>query len=145
MGVKGFNLRPVTQTILHEPVLSYQGIYGNCLQAAIASFLGLPLDAVPHFVLFAWYKPALELWARGRGMTVREKATTGIPGFPCIVGGASERGIEHVCIAAGGRIVWDVHPSRAGLVTITDAMWFEPWPDEDRTCWMCDTPWKDPA
>lgn len=39
-------MTPVDQTILHDP---QTGAIGNCMQAAIASLLDLPLDAVPHF------------------------------------------------------------------------------------------------
>lgn len=49
---------------------------GNCLQAAVASLLELPLDAVPHFNndrrpgLGGWL--AMREWARGRGQDFRE-------------------------------------------------------------------------
>jgi hypothetical protein len=126
----------VTQTILHDPaqdgVPFGERIFGNCLQAAVASFFGWPLDAVPHFSQFLWWDTALELWARGLGYTVRTMQTTEIPEGRCILGGKSPRGVAHVVVAQGGEIVWDPHPSRGGLVSITDAMWFEESePDDD--------------
>ena len=35
-----------TQTILHDPD---NGLLGNCMQAAIATVLGLGMEDVPHF------------------------------------------------------------------------------------------------
>jgi hypothetical protein len=120
----------VTQTILHDPELAEQGVYGNCLQAAVASVLRLPLDAVPHFAAFHWWPQALTMWAYGRGLKVCGERTTSIPDRLCIVGGISPRGVDHVVVAHGGRVVWDPHPSHDGLVSIKDATWFEDNGDE---------------
>jgi hypothetical protein len=120
----------VTQTILYDPEMQKLGVYGNCLQAAVASLLDRPLDSVPHFSLFLWWNGALELWARGEDLTVHTKDTDTIPERRCIVGGKSPRGVAHVVIGEGGKVAWDPHPSRAGLTTVTDVMWFEPWKHE---------------
>ena len=131
----------VTQAILHDP--QRPEVPGDCMRAATASLLELPLDAVPHFVTFLWWQPAAELWARGRGLTMRyaDVATPAdIPLFRHILCGRSPREISHCVVAEEGRVVWDPHPSRAGLATVTDAWWFEPWPHEDDHCWTCGTP-----
>lgn len=131
----------VTQTILHDPY--HPDVPGNCLQAAIASLLGLPLNAVPHFVTFTWWVGAIELWARGRGLHFRaaKVADAGeIPLFRHILSGQTERGISHVVIAEEGWVVWDPHPSRAGLTSVDTAWWFEPlddYPDEAKKCCLC--------
>lgn len=129
----------VTQTILFDAELNRQGVIGNCLQAAVASLLDLPLDAVPHFSSFVWWPAAMELWARGRGLTVVTEDCTfdTIPTRRCIVGGWSPRGVQHVCVAEAGEITWDPHPSRDGLEGVTDAMWFEPWTHGDPACFFC--------
>jgi hypothetical protein len=127
----------VTQTILYDPERNAAGIYGNCMQAAVASLLDLEMDAVPHFAQFLWFPAAIELWARGRGLTRRVVQTDVIPQERCIVGGLSPRGVSHVCVAEGGRIIWDPHPSRAGLDTIVDAWFFDVWAHDDLGCWAC--------
>lgn len=129
----------VTQTILYDP--ANEVVHGNCLQAAVASVLELPLDAVPHFSQFAWWDAAMELWARGRGLTVRKWLTETIPDERCVLGGQSERGVLHSVVGEGGRIVWDPHPSRAGLVTIKDAFTFDVMTNEGSVCWFCRDPW----
>lgn len=118
------SIREVTQTITYDPDREADGIYGNCLQAAVASLLDKPLDAVPHFSAFLWWNEALTLWARGEGYLVEGERTDTIPDRLCIVGGKSPRGVPHVCVAEHGEILWDPHPSRDGLVTITEATWF---------------------
>ena len=126
-----------TQTILHG---DHPDVPGNCLQTAVACLLDRPLDSVPHFVTFLWWPAALELWARGEGLTVHTEDTTTIPERRCIVGGRSERGVAHVVIGEGGQVVWDPHTSRSGLVTITDVMWFEKWDHRESSCWACGKP-----
>lgn len=125
MGTRIVSAR-VTQTILADPELQKQGVYGNCFQAAVASLLDLPLDAVPHFAAFEWWPQAVQLWAWGRGLRMVGERTQTIPERACIVGGRSPRGFAHVVVAEGGVIVWDPHPSRDGLTTVEDATWFEP-------------------
>ena len=127
----------VTQTILATDEIGPRAVYGNCWQAAIASMLKLPLDAVPHFSQFTWAGPALELWLRGRGLTYRHEITNVIPDRLCLVNGHSPRGYLHSTVGFGGQVVWDPHPSHAGLVDVTEIEWFEPWPDGDRTCLAC--------
>jgi hypothetical protein len=127
----------VTQTILHDPEMAKIGVYGNCLQAAVATLLDRPLDSVPHFSLFLWWNMGLELWARGEGLIVRTEQIDAVPERRCIVGGKSPRGVSHVCIGEGGRIVWDPHPSRAGLTSVDSATWFESWEHPDHECPFC--------
>ncbi len=116
-------MREVTQTIMAGET---DGVIGNCLQACVASVLDLPLDAVPHFSAFLWWPEALRLWAKGEGWEVKGETTSTVPDRLCIVGGVSPRGFAHVVVGQHGRVVWDPHPSRAGLTTIRDVTWFEP-------------------
>ena len=127
----------VTQTILFDAVRqAEQEVYGNCLQAAVATVVRLPLDAVPHFSAFVWWPQALTLWAYGRGLRVMGERATAIPEIPgrtYIVGGKSPRGVAHVVVGRNGQVVWDPHPSRDGITEVTDLTWFEP-RDENEPC-----------
>jgi len=110
----------VTQTILAG---REDGVPGNCIQAAVASLLSLPIDAVPHFLLWRIWSRALSDWLAERDLAIRVRYVTEIPTERCIVAGRSPRGVAHVCVAEGGAIVWDPHPSRDGLVSVAEA-WF---------------------
>jgi hypothetical protein len=117
----------VTQSILYTPEGEARGVYGNCLQASVASALGLDLDAVAHFAAFAWWEPALRLWLRGRGLDWRQVG--GVPPGRSIVIGPTARGTgDHAVVGDGGEIAWDPHPSRAGLARVDRAYVLERWP-----------------
>jgi hypothetical protein len=110
----------VVQTILAG---RGDGVPGNCVQAAVASLLDLPIEAVPHFLLFDRWNHVLTDWLNERGYGIRVLNATEIPDERCIVAGMSPRGVAHVCIAEAGRIVWDPHPSGDGLTKVDEA-WF---------------------
>lgn len=103
-------LTRVEQTIMAEedPLVP-----GNCLQAAVATLTRLPLDAVPHFLLFGdlWWQAFL-LWLDGAGYelvtpeTVEERV---------LAMGPSPRGFYHAVIVDGERTL-DPHPDQTGLV-----------------------------
>lgn len=115
----------VSQTILatgSDPVLP-----GNCLQAAIASVLRLPLEAVPHFALFrggSW-RDALHLWAAGRGLTVHQEPVRAVPHQLCVVEGIAHTPHHHAVVGYAGDVVWDPYPGGVGLAVVTDSTWFE--------------------
>ena len=93
---------------------------GDCWRAAVASVLRKPLDLVPHFILFGDSWPqAFDLWLAWEGLRQHGTRTDVIPDEVCIVGGPSPRGILHACVGMNGRIVWDPHPSRDGLLSVT--------------------------
>lgn len=115
------------QTILASPELAEQGVYGNCMQAAIATVLRKPLDAVPHFGAFAWWPGALRLWLRGEGLDYTVMKAPPIPEERAMLCGKSLRGYAHAVVSEGGRIIWDPHPSRAGLTTISGAYVIHAW------------------
>ena len=128
--------RRATQTIFADDEQRGDGVYGNCLQAAVASLLDLPLDAVPHFSQFVWWDKALELWARGRGLTpisvtVDDPVALEWPDN-CIVYGQSPRGISHAVAIIGGEW-WDPHPSRSGLTSYQQVVTLESWPNREES------------
>lgn len=135
-------LREVTQSILYSPENEARGVLGNCLQAAIASALGLDLDAVPHFGAFTWWDAAARLWLRGRCLDWRwAPVGRGLPTGRCVVVGLSPRQTgRHAVVGDGGRIAWDPHPSRSGLTEIQGAYELRRWPGgapEDEACIAC--------
>lgn len=114
----------VTQTILlGDP----SGRPGNCLQAAVASLLDLPLDAVPHFVESTgdWVEE-LAAFGRDHGYDVtwhgydQEPPTVGLA-----VGGTNRSSEKHCVVYRDGGVVWDPHPSHDGLTSIAGYVHFE--------------------
>lgn len=111
----------VTQTLLAG---RDDGVPGNCVQAAVASLLGLPIEAVPHFLLWEQWNYVRASWLEERGYALTCTQTQELPPLGrCIAAGMSPRGIRHVCVAEDGRIAWDPHPSGDGLVSV-DEIWF---------------------
>lgn len=126
----------VTQTILYSPEAEARGVLGNCLQAAIASALGLDLDAVPHVGAFTWWEPAARLWLRGRGLDWR--MVGGIPPGRSIVVGTTVRNTgQHAVVGDDGDVAWDPHPSRAGLVIVLRSYVLEEWPTGQPSACVC--------
>lgn len=117
----------ITQTILASDELLEVGVYGNCMQAAIATVLGRPLDGVPHFAAFAWWPGALRLWLQGEDLDYTVISGPEIPQERAMLVGKSCRGHGHAVVSEHGRIVWDPHPSRAGLTEITGAYVIHDW------------------
>lgn len=108
---------------------------GNCTQAALASLLDLPLDQVPHIILFHdWYR-ATKLWLDGRGKKLRVYTDSvssraywehiGVEvadldrapsGQMMLALGHSHNGPwAHIVVWKGGELVHDTHPNRLGL------------------------------
>jgi hypothetical protein len=117
-------LTGVTQTVIgrgpehNEPC-------GNCLQAALATILGLPLDEVPHFLengpAAGWWD-RMNAWLIARfGVALLGLTSEGgweVPPVLHLMQGRTIRDSEHVVVGFAGRMVWDPHPSRAGLVDV---------------------------
>lgn len=107
----------VTQTILHDPD---SDAIGNCMPAAIATLLDLPLDDVPHFAEHDDWDVRFDAWCKERGLIWSSLNVTQVPDWaPCLLVGKSPRGIAHVVVGRGLSTVWDPHPSRDGLTSIT--------------------------
>lgn len=103
--------------------------YGDCVRASYATILDLPLEAVPRFdpaVLGGEEQRDRERrWLASIGLTLVEissdpealpSAVLGLipPGLH-LISGISPRKLGHRCVGMNGRVVWDPHPSRAGL------------------------------
>lgn len=106
-------VREVTQTIL---VNDTSGRPGNCLQAAVASLLDLPLADVPHFLESADWEESLISFLLWRGWVLTYRPAHGPPPRFGLALGVSPRGVPHAVACREGT-VWDPHPSRDGLTT----------------------------
>lgn len=112
----------VTQTILLDDSAGRQG---NCLQAAVASLLDLPLDEVPHFIEFDDWFGELVAFAAALGFEVTYQAPPATPPALGLALGQSARGVTHVVVYRDRQAVWDPHPNRSGLVTVEAFLHFE--------------------
>ena len=100
-------MRPVDQT-------GYGVSDGNCLSAALASILEVPVEAVPRFVRV---DGRLLGWLADRALSASVFPAGTPPAGYSIAVGPSLRfaGLMHACVAYDGAVVHDPHPSREGL------------------------------
>lgn len=121
-------MREVTQWILAgDP----SGVPGDCVRASVASLLDLDPMKVPHFIcqddVRVWHY-ALIGFAAEHGYRIDRRAVgedEPLPEFGLAIG-QSPRGVSHAVVAVGGKVVWDPHPSRDGLVDVRQAVEFIP-------------------
>lgn len=91
---------------------------GNCLQASVATLLNLPLEAIPHFMLFGdklWWD-ALILFMRSKGFDVLGWVEGNPPHDDKYYLTSMECGNKEFChavITKNGVIVHDPHPSKS--------------------------------
>lgn len=107
----------VDQTILHG-----NGLRGNCLQACIASIMELDIEEVPHFANHEgadWFD-RMNDWFIKRGMWILyiQDDYGFMPHGYSIICGTSPRQVRHSCVALDGKLIFDPHPSRAGLIEV---------------------------
>lgn len=126
----------VDQTIMHG-----EGRKGDCFRACLATILGMPIAAVPHFALLDFEDGVLVsmeaaiAWVNLKGYEVDTmndpKDWDGATPLPlCTINGTSPRGIRHSVVGSveTGEMVHDPHPSRAGLAHISSRFYFFPVP-----------------
>jgi hypothetical protein len=117
---------PVTQTRLH--IKDRDGNVtqkGNCFQAAVASIMDLPLDEVPNFIEYSddeWFEKFIGFLDTRGYEYAWHYVNDGreIKGYS-IGSGISPRAtkdcrITHAVICLDGEMVFDVHPSRDGVL-----------------------------
>ena len=100
-------------------------VMGNCMQAAAASMMEVPLDEVPHFAAQgdAWWSSFVE-WHAERGYAV-EIFTTPVRDRIGYVTGKSPRGdFWHLVIGDHERVLHDPHPSRDGIAEAPMEWWY---------------------
>lgn len=112
-------MKPVDQDKFYVPDVSR----GNCQQAAVASILGLSLAEVPNFMdapeeVGFW--GAYNAFLKSKGFLDIELPINRAPDCYYLVYGKSLRGVSHATIYRAGKLVHDPHPSRDGLVAISE-------------------------
>lgn len=106
-------MKPVFQTRFGDPE-------GNCLMAAVASILGVPLDDCPD--LYEHEKRDRNWWLTLERWLLRDHhfapiwCVEYVPAGYSVISGNSPRGLRHSCVALDGKLVHDPHPEGAGLV-----------------------------
>ena len=121
-------MKPVFQTRFDE---SGTGP-GNCMQAAAASMLELPLSMVPNFIDYSdSFKHMREFFER-YGIQLVEMHRNVEPHGLYFETGISTQGHEHIVLCRGGRLVHDPNPHGRGLVLRRGVIWPKPLTDEAR-------------
>lgn len=120
-------MKPVLQTDFVEYDAEGKQIkYGNCLQAAIASVLELPLEEVPNFIMMgpdpSYGHYNMHKWLEERGIVMhrlREGRNWSFPTYHLAIG-KTVRGTNHAVIYKEGRLAHDPHPDGTGLIEAKD-------------------------
>lgn len=127
-GPTHIGLTPVTQRYEGWP-------RGECVRAAYAALLDLPIAQVPRFdpaslAIGEEQRDKERKWLATLGLRLIEvsmsKDLAPIPGevlelvppVLTLLSGISPRGFGHRCVGTGGEVLWDPHPSRAGLTQV---------------------------
>jgi hypothetical protein len=109
---------PVDQDRFHD---ASTGSRGNCVQACVASILGLSLADIPNFA-DAKDGPsqhlALESWMSDRGIELLLMPGNYVPDAFYLGIGPGPRGCYHMVVMRDGSLAHDPHPSRAGLLDV---------------------------
>lgn len=132
-------MKPVKQTIFGDGENGNKA--GNCLSACLASILEIPIEEVPVFSAMGddWFKNLFE-WLKSKNCEYHGCArgtwilhyTTGIDGYFIVNGLSPRAGIDgnsskmrHSVIFHKGKMVFDPHPSDAGLMSMDEAYMIE--------------------
>ena len=104
--------------------------WGDCLRACIASVLELRREDVPDFAQdfgHRWFRELVR-WAEQRNLHAfcvsTESLITNVHpnNLFWIAFGECVRGYRHTVVCQSNVVVWDPHPSRAGLLELEDAL-----------------------
>lgn len=114
---------------------------GNCWQTCAASILDLPIEALPDqvdvedagqsfnnaLIAYLWKHHRMSLvvlhqWAMRAPVCIED--VYHIACGPTVR--TSTNGVNHCVVARAGEIVWDVHPSRAGLLSVNEFQFIVP-------------------
>ncbi len=121
-------MRPVTQRTVGWPE-------GECVRASHATILDMDIDDVPPLDpatadMIGVDQDRLEReWLASIGLglieisvppdqSIPDEVLGCMPEVPHFMSGISPRGHGHRVVGVGGRVVWDPHPSRAGLTSV---------------------------
>lgn len=121
-------IRQTTQRITGWP-------WGECVRASYSAVLDIPIDEIPPLDpgtaqrLGQNQGDRERAWLASIGYDLLEigveppdelapEVLACAPDVPHLMSGISPRGYGHRVVGVSGRIAWDPHPSRAGLVTV---------------------------
>lgn len=112
----------LTQSCIHDPE---NGLIGTCLAASIAMVIGVPESEIPtrylHVETGLWWETLQEdLEKLGWEILYAPWPDLLEPKGWHIINGPSPRNLPHSCLGYRGELIWDPHPSRDGLVEVTD-------------------------
>jgi len=116
---------PVTQRVEGWP-------HGECVRATYASIFGVPIETVPPFDPASLngqdQRDCERRWLATLGLDLKEISTApenlpqavldSVPHVTHLISGMSPRGFGHRCVGWGGKVLFDPHPSRAGLTKV---------------------------
>jgi hypothetical protein len=117
--------------------LTVDRTHGDCLSAALASIIDMPLEDVPTFVSdhatndgdndaeWHWWR-RLIVWLRDHGYTLApfdeaDESSWPEVGEHYLALGHTNRGTYHAVVYADAHLVHDPHPSRDGLLAVDRA------------------------
>jgi len=100
---------------------------GNCMAATLASILEIPIETVdPHVINNSKWVNNLNKWLQeeyGLALVNTKHINFGYKGY-LLLAGETPRGLLHSCVGQIVEgiftVVHDPHPSRAGLIEITE-------------------------
>ena len=98
---------------------------GNCMQAAAASFLDVPLEAVPDFGQHGGWEAMREFF-RDYGYKLEWLPANAVPVGYYFEVGVSTQLHEHIVVSQMGRLVHDPNPTGRGLVMRRFVLWPKP-------------------
>ena len=105
------------------------GAAGNCFASCVASILELSLEQVPP-LRGPTQDADLDAWLRRYGWRTETTLNPGdwYPDGLYIANGTSPRSPErnHAVVAFGGRLFWDPHPDRSGILDVQDVIVLRP-------------------
>ncbi len=123
-------------SIPKQTFLNSDGKIGDCWRCCIAAVIGIPALDVPHFVMENQDDPngATQRWLRYKGFALVHVHGAGLyfprdyrddlDALPVISCGptvrSKARGQHHAVVTIDGEVVYDPHPSSAGLLATTE-------------------------
>ena len=117
------------QTVFHSDEEDAEP--GNCFATSIACILDRDIAEVPNFIAsYPYHHTHLETWLRSQGLDLTFlllPAETLLSVYPDkayhTIQGPTPRGIGHCVVGQDGKVVWDPHPSRDGLLESRQDEW----------------------
>jgi hypothetical protein len=131
------------KSIPKQKLLVENGEIGDCYRCCVAAVIGVPAEEVPHFVRdYKGYDADAQRWLVARGWLMLEGSVSQIwiPQwhgdnfhYPMIVSGPTVRSKSssntHAVVYLDHKLVYDPHPSEAGILAETRYKTIIPYPD----------------